>query len=377
VLLNLQELQVPSAFVPSLAGLRLRKLTVIHRPYSNLQPHHFTVEKLPELTHLNIVADHILDASQPVLDFRSLPKLRHLAISQRRLLDTKHVTAWGTPDVPPSAKAAKAPAFMFLGTPEGLQVLSLAWTSMPARFQQACQQLKHLHLVDIATSEPLIFPELVTLELVDCVVPTQTWERFQLPALKHILDITDTRYLQSRATNPLACLGHHLDNLETIIAIYPEVRNSAIQPWNPMFETLDHLKRTKKLKCAMTMSNHMDTDKKEKWGWRWASRGRFCLVPWRIEEIEKCDETQRFIQTRMARFLRGLKSSDLSQSHQPLENQYYHAYAGCAWRWRRNVLASPRISFMDDIKLLNGNVVYKKLVGKGHRIYPVVEDGSD
>lgn len=357
-LAHLEELQVLSVFIADLAGLPLQKLTVVHRPYRNSQVHHLTIRDLPKLTHLNLVAEHTFNTSQPLLDFRSLPKLRYLAISQRRRLKHKEMTNDGTPEIPTAAKRTIGPAFTYLGSPEGLHVLSLAWTSLPTTFQLACRKLRHLHLVDIATSEPFVFPKLEVLELVDCVLPVSLWDRCHLPALKHILDITDTRFLFSRASNPLACLGNLLQNLETIIAVYPEGTLSTPGPWNAMFDTLEALKKTGKLKRAMTLSNHTDTDSNESWGYRRASRGRFSLTGSRIQDFQRCDEHQVFIQTRMARLVLGLKSNDPSKSHVPLESQYYNSYLGCAWRWRRNVLASPRISFMDDVKLLNRKVAH-------------------
>lgn len=279
----------------------------------------------------------------------------------------------GTPEILAAIKSTVGPDFQYLGMPEDLRVLSLAWTGLPVTFQRGCQKLRHLHLVDVATSEPLIFPELEVLELVDCDVPLRLWSQFRLPALKHILEITDTRFLHSRASNPLACLGGLLESLETIIAIFPEGTTSTVGPWNPMFDTLERLKKTEKLKRAMTISNHMDTNSEEPWGWRLASRGRFSLTPSWLRAFDRCDEDQCFIQTRMGRLVLGVESHFPEKSHVPLECRYYERYLGCAWRWRRNVLASPRISFMDDVKLLNGKVVYRKLGESKRRTYPVVQ----
>lgn len=318
-LAHLQELQVPSVFVPDLAGLSLRKLTVVHRRYRKSQAHHWTVQNLPSLTHLNIVAEHTFDTSQPLLDFDSLPKLRYLAISQRRRLDPGNSTNDGTPQIANNIKLSTGPPFRYLGAPKSLQVLSLAWTRLPEKFQLACQQLRHLHLVDIAMSTPFIFPKLETLELVDCALSVSLWDRCHLPALQHILDITDVRFLYSRASNPLACLGDLLNSLETILAIYPDDTTSTPKPWNPMFGTLDSLKKTKRLKRALTISYHMDTDSQESWGWRLASRGRFSLTRARIKDLDRCDDSQSFIQTRMGRLLSGLCSANASQSHVPLE----------------------------------------------------------
>ena len=356
---HLSELQISPFHVRDLDELSLRKLTVVHRQFQvdkyaselghqfrqsrqTQSPETFTVKNLPELTHLNLVSDSVFEGA--MIDFETLPQLQYLAITQRHGIERNG-------------------KFTYRGKPTSLLVLSLNGMPITSEFLHHCTNLSHLHLVRYTDFQgklfPLNLPKLKILEFIDCRFQLDILRNSQMPALKHFFETVDCRFLYGRQSNPIAFMGDQLQKLETVIGIYTvETERAPIYDFNNLLPQLDEMKKKYNLKRAMVYSNFGGTAVHRDWGKWYISHGSFPIRDDHWLHMDEADVDHNFIQTRMGHSLRVSPSRRYKgpkKSLAPLEYYYRqdHETKRDIWKWSRDPSHYPRLSFIQDVRLLS------------------------